>query len=250
MPLPRSQHCRGWSFQPQRHLTTSAENPPPSKAICEWITSVSNHLLHRCGKYSSRTRHAASALSWTPSNTIWRLALSSRPLTTTSGGPWNSLSFNFFANDGSTPVAFGDLFILDQEYLGTPAALSSSTAGFLAQSTGISSNGYQFDSSITLNSSTQYFFFNGGTQGGDVGFQSPGTLAGGTAYANDGVGGTYQATPNSLEPNAVDVNFRLQGTVAGATVPEPSSLALMTVVRLAAITSRRLRRRRATGASS
>ena len=176
MPLPRSQHCRGWSFQPQRHLTTSAENPPPSKAICEWITSVSNHLLHRCGKYSSRTRHAASALSWTPSNTIWRLALSSRPLTTTSGGPWNSLSFNFFANDGSTPVAFGDLFILDQEYLGTPAALSSSTAGFLAQSTGISSNGYQFDSSITLNSSTQYFFFNGGTQGGDVGFQSPGTL--------------------------------------------------------------------------
>ena len=41
-------------------------------------------------------------------------------VTTTTGGPWDNISFNFFEPDDD-PFALGTLFILDTEYLGLPA---------------------------------------------------------------------------------------------------------------------------------
>ena len=58
--------------------------------------------------------------------------------TTAPGSPTSSIAFNFFSFPGATtPVAVGDGFLLSMQYLGTPAALSSSTPGFLGQSDGL-----------------------------------------------------------------------------------------------------------------
>ena len=52
-------------------------------------------------------------------------------ITTPTGGPWDNLTFNWFDSPGANivgiPIAGGTLFLLSSEYLGTPAALSSST---------------------------------------------------------------------------------------------------------------------------
>jgi len=68
---------------------------------------------------------------------------------TPTGQAWNNITFNWIA-PGPSPAAFGTLFVLTQEYLGTPAALSSATAGFLAASTGISGGMYDFAPGVTL----------------------------------------------------------------------------------------------------
>ena len=81
--------------------------------------------------------------------------------TTPSGGPWNSITFNFYSTPApvSTPAAAGTAFLLTEEYLGTPAALSSSTPGYLAQSTSISGGVYVFPSSVVLNPVTKYWIY-------------------------------------------------------------------------------------------
>ncbi len=71
------------------------------------------------------------------------------------GGPFDNINFNFV--DAVNPT--GDLFILTQAYAGTPPALSGTTPGFLAESTGVSGGVYQFDPTVTLSGSTQYFFY-------------------------------------------------------------------------------------------
>jgi len=84
--------------------------------------------------------------------------------TTPSGGPWHNITFNFYstpaggATPASTPAAAGTAFLLTQEYLGTPAALSSSTPGYLAQSISISGGVYVFPSSLALSPGTKYWF--------------------------------------------------------------------------------------------
>lgn len=79
---------------------------------------------------------------------------------TPTGGPWDNITFNFFANqDGTTPSAVGDLFLLTQQYNGTPGGLSSSTAGFVAESTTISGGEYVFASSVELQPSTLYYAY-------------------------------------------------------------------------------------------
>src|SRR5262245_58145137 len=85
-------------------------------------------------------------------------------VTTPAGGPWNNISFYFDSQvgaGGTTPFAIGDLFLLNQTYAGTPAALSSSTPGFLAMSTGISGGTWVFDASVVLQPLTTYYFLMG-----------------------------------------------------------------------------------------
>jgi hypothetical protein len=79
-------------------------------------------------------------------------------VTTPLGGPWDAITFNFFTNP-TTPTASGTLFLLSKEYLGTPAALSSATSGFVAQSQSISGGKYIFDPGVTLQPNTQYFLY-------------------------------------------------------------------------------------------
>ena len=140
-------------------------------------------------------------------------------ITTGSGGPWNDLSFNFFSDvPALTPTAAGSLFLLSQEYLGTPAALSSATAGFIAESQSISGGIYFFDPTVTILANTQYFFYTTVPI-----FNSGG--GGGTGYAG---GENYQATSIGtpfINPHRPDANFQLTGDVVP--VPEPGSLLLL-----------------------
>src|ERR1700687_298221 len=77
---------------------------------------------------------------------------------TPTGQAWNNITFNWIG-PGPSPAAFGALFVVTQEYLGTPTALNSSTAGFLGASTGISGGMYDFAPGVTLLSSTTYWFY-------------------------------------------------------------------------------------------
>lgn len=91
-----------------------------------------------------------------------------------------------------------------------PAALSPNTPGFVARSTGIIDNQYVFDSSVTLQGQTQYWFYT--DTAGDVrtviaiNGNNVDTYAGGQGYScGQGpfiyfIGG--------------DFNFELQGRVA------------------------------------
>jgi hypothetical protein len=80
------------------------------------------------------TAHADTITEYTAADGATISARFGQSLMTPSGGPWHDLTFNFFTDvPPTTPTAAGTAFLLTQEYLGTPAALSSSTPGFLAQ---------------------------------------------------------------------------------------------------------------------
>ena len=80
-------------------------------------------------------------------------------LTTPTGGPWNTITFNFYAFPitSLTPVAPGTAFLLNQVYSGLPGNLSTSTPGFLAQSTGSAGGVYSFSSGVTLLPNQTYY---------------------------------------------------------------------------------------------
>jgi hypothetical protein len=138
-------------------------------------------------------------------------------LMTPSGGPWDDLTFNFFSDaPPTTPTAAGTAFLLTQEYLDTPANLSSATPGFLAQSTGVVNGQYVFAPGVTVQPNTMYWIYEnvalGGHTGGNV-------VAGINNYFSQGF-------DFSFSPLAVSINFRFSGDVVGA-VPEPASLTLL-----------------------
>src|SRR5690242_7835426 len=140
-------------------------------------------------------------------------------LVTPAGGPWNNLRFNWFDTGGApnagvpSPVATGTLFLLSQQYLGTPGTLNPATPGYIAQSQSIASNAYVFGGAVILQPNTTYYFYTNQLVPGNSG---DGDVIPGGAYADIGTGGTYSAL------GGLDARFRLQGSV----VPEPSSIAL------------------------
>jgi len=153
--------------------------------------------------------------------------------TTPGGGPWNGLQFIFYADaPPTTPDAGGIAYLLSSEYLGTPGNLSSSTPGFIAQSTGISANMYVFNPSVTLNANTEYWVYETAAlniTGTSVGAGTPGEHA----YGSNG--------NNFVSLPAAVANFTLSGSLAPA-VPEPSTIALMGIALVAGVLSRKLSR--------
>jgi hypothetical protein len=147
--------------------------------------------------------------------------------TTPGGGPWNNITFNFYSDvPATTPLAAGDAFLLTQEYLGSPAGLSSSTPGFLAESISVSGGIYIFASSLVLNPGTEYWLYE------DTAIQATGSGTGGSPAGQAYFGGDGSF---SAGPGGELLNFTLDGTV----VPEPSTwlmgisgLAILGIVKL------------------
>jgi hypothetical protein len=79
---------------------------------------------------------------------------------TVMGGPFTNLRFHFVVPDGGEP-ANGFLFLLDREYLGTPAALTATTPGVLASTSRLENGEWVFDSAATLTSGATYWFVTG-----------------------------------------------------------------------------------------
>lgn len=131
--------------------------------------------------------------------------------TTPSGGPWDEITFNFFAVDGTTPVAAGTAYLFTSAYTGSPTGLSS--ASYLAASTGVSSNVYDFSATFTLQPGTTYYIYEDTRIA--VGANGDGT-------------GSYAANPPSLPDfgsfTFVSLNFQAAGDPAP--VPETSAFFL------------------------
>jgi hypothetical protein len=174
-------------------------------------------------------------------------------VTTPTGGPWDDLGFNFVQCGNpsgtsclagtSSPYALGDLYLLTQIYDGLPSGLSSSTPGFVAEATTITGGVWTFASSVTLNPSTQYFFYMDTAFSGveDV-YSNSDPYAGGQAYgANTGNGPTYGSDDSPLV--GVDQVFSLTGDSTGSTVPEPGLGALTGLVLAGLVGALTLRRR-------
>jgi hypothetical protein len=135
-------------------------------------------------------------------------------LTTPLGGPWNNLTFNWFAIGGA-PTAAGMLYLFTQEYLGTPADLSPGLPGLLAVSAPASGGMYVFAPTLTLSGATQYFFYTDTSltlTGSQVDISPGGDIY--AAFASDASFGKFEGQ---------DANFIL----AGDAVPEPASLVLI-----------------------
>jgi hypothetical protein len=128
------------------------------------------------------------------------------------GGPWNSISFNFYSNiPATTPVAPGTAFLLSMAYTGTLAALNSATPGFIAESISNAGGIYTFDPTVTLQPNTQYWIYNNALA------RMSGSITAGTPAQSQYTGDPFVNFPTQV------LNFTLSGTLA---TPEPSTWAL------------------------
>lgn len=150
--------------------------------------------------------------------------------TTPNGGPWNDIAFAFLS-PSDAPEASGDLFLLSEAYSGPNDALSSATAGFLAESTGINAGFYDFASSVTLQADTQYFVYMD-TAGGPILVAQGAALAGAGGFLTYSEGSSYVSTPV--------LSFEVTGTPMSAT-PEPSTIVPTVLMGLAMLVGFRSR---------
>jgi hypothetical protein len=145
--------------------------------------------------------------------------------TTLTGSSWSGIAFNFYSFPGtsptSTPQAAGTAFLLSSSYSGTPAALSSSTPGFVGSATG-SGGFYTFGSTVTLAGGTTYFLYMGDSVGLSSSIYGAGSPASGAALTSSSTVGGYITLAGSY-------NFTVTSTTA---VPEPSILAMTGAVAL------------------
>lgn len=131
---------------------------------------------------------------------------------TGSGGPWSNIQFNFY--QGSSKLAWGNLYVLTSQYNGNPNGLSSASnvLGVATASAGL----WSFSSSVILSANTMYWFY------------SESALADSLTGNNDVQGSGYSYTFNGSTNFAFsdnDINYTLAATLSE--VPAPSSLALL-----------------------
>lgn len=135
--------------------------------------------------------------------------------TTPTGGPWSSVTFNFY-DLTLTPYAAGTGYLFTAAYAGTPANLAS--AGAVAASALSDGSVYSFAPDFRLMPATQYFFYE----------DAPMRLLGG---GTDAIGGTAVFTQNGtgtfVSAGGQNADFKVSGSVAA--VPEPAGWAMLVV---------------------
>ena len=155
--------------------------------------------------------------------------------TTPAGGPWDDLTFNFFSNlPPTTEVAAGTAFLLNVPYTGTPAELSPSAPGFLADTSTITGGQYVFANGVELQPGTTYYIYE----------NTPLSLTGGNFVTNEE---SFLSPLSSDDFEEVFIgedtpgtaNFSVNGNI---TAPEPASIGLL-VSGFAALEALRSRRR-------
>jgi hypothetical protein len=177
----------------------------------------------------------ATVDSFTSGIQVARPSFWGQSFTTPAGGPWDSLTFNFYSGEFPSPIspiAQGTGYLLTEQYTGDPANLSSSTPGFLATSTGISSNEYVFASSVELLPGTKYFFYENASFNADNDAFVPST----SSYYSAG-----SSSPFASFGTAGD--FSVNGDIAAASVPETRSGMLVLLGLCSLILSHRWARR-------
>ena len=137
---------------------------------------------------------------------------------TVAGGPFNNIRFNWhrFNVPPRTPIVFGTLYLLTQEYLGSPRELSPATPGFLARSARIENEQYIFDANVTLMPGAKYWFYTDlpGVEF-TITFSSTSDAYRGGDYYNAGNGQTYGRAFISRPGETLDASFTLQGLLVG-----------------------------------
>jgi hypothetical protein len=149
---------------------------------------------------------------------------------------WNNLEFNYF-NWDHTSIAYGDLYLLDKEYLGNVDTLGVLTDGFIGMgvSDGVS---WKFDSSIIIDSMSTYWFYATDVRNG--------LLLSGYEHDRYSGGSLYYAPNNSsfIKYDTWDQAFVLSGNVIDlpTPVPEPSTLAIF-ALGMMGLVSRRFKKK-------
>jgi hypothetical protein len=150
-------------------------------------------------------------------------------LTVPGTGRYNNLAFNWYAYwepvKGS-PVAFGTLYLLNEEFLGLPGDLSTSTAGFVARSRPAAGGQYLFEPGVTIAAGVRYWFYADTRGRFSTGFFED-TFPGGDLYVTGWAAlGFHRALASWwLQPDGtylkpapgtgIDADFKLQGAPAG-----------------------------------
>ena len=135
---------------------------------------------------------------------------------TGAGTSWNNLQMNFFF--GSTPIAFGTLYMFSSAYGGNPTGLASSS--YLASAADAGST-WDFAPSVTVLANTMYYFYSDGV--------NPGSLTGDSNNSEpvEDYYATFSST-GSFSNGNTSINYLLTGTPV-SDVPEPATLALLSL---------------------
>lgn len=136
------------------------------------LAVLTSFVLGACGNGSSGNQVTGPALS---SSSLRTLVDVTAGLDVTSGqvgtfnwvgqsfvvpetGSFGDLRFNFY-NYQKAPVAFGNLYLLTQEYLGVPGGLNSSLPGFVGRSERTSGGLYTFAAGTVITGGTKYWAY-------------------------------------------------------------------------------------------
>ena len=134
-------------------------------------------------------------------------------------GTFADLRFNFYSFQ-KAPVAFGNLYLLTQEYLGVPGDLTSSMPGFVGRSESTAGGVFTFNSSVAITGGTKYWVYTD-AQGSFAGSFDTDIYTGGDMYVTGFpsnpfrkaqasgrmVNGVFVPAPPGV---FVDANFKLQ----------------------------------------
>ncbi|MBA3638471.1 MAG: hypothetical protein M3541_17385 [Acidobacteriota bacterium] len=134
-------------------------------------------------------------------------------------GSFGDLRFHFYDYQ-KAPVAFGNLYLLTQEYLGVPAGLNSSVPGLVGRSESTSGGLYTFAAGTVITGGTKYWVYTD-AQGSFAGSFDTDIITGGDMYVTGFptnpfrkaqasgrmVNGVFVPAPAGV---FVDANFKLQ----------------------------------------